>query len=139
MKHQTAFALGATMGTSRVMAEDAPPSYKDDPAVYKIIFEDQNFRVIEAIRKKGVHDKLHSHPVPSIIYYVTDCATQQYGADGKPQGTPNIAKAGAARAAPIVAAHSAENVGQNDCRQIWLSADSSDQWKGRSSERPFLF
>jgi hypothetical protein len=56
MKHQVALTLGAialvSIASSRVMAEDAPPTYKGDPSVYKIIFEDQNFRVIEAIRKK---------------------------------------------------------------------------------------
>jgi hypothetical protein len=109
-----------SIASSPVVAEDAPPTYKGDPSVYKIIFEDQNFRVIDAIRKKGVHDKLHSRPVPSIVYNVTDCATQQYGADGKPQGAANVVKGGTARAAPIVAAHSAENVGENDCHQIFV-------------------
>jgi len=28
-----------------------PPTYEGDPAVYKIIFEDQNFRVIATTRK----------------------------------------------------------------------------------------
>lgn len=35
----------------------SPPSYQADPDVYKVIFEDQNFRVIKSTRKKGVHDK----------------------------------------------------------------------------------
>jgi hypothetical protein len=124
MKHQTTLAWAAIglffIAASQVMAEDAPPTYKGDPSVYKVIFEDQNFRVIEAIRKKGVHDKLHSHPVPSIIYNVSDCTTQQYNADGKPQGSASVVKAGTARQAPITAGHSAENVGQNDCHQIFV-------------------
>jgi hypothetical protein len=28
------------------LAQTAPPTYQADPDVYKIIFEDQNFRVI---------------------------------------------------------------------------------------------
>ncbi len=124
MKHHIALVASAvalfSMTSSRLMAEDAPPSYKADPSVYRLVFEDQNFRVIDAVRKKGVHDKLHSHPLPSIVYNVTDCTTQQYGADGKPQGTANLVKAGSAREAPITAGHSAENVGQNDCHQIFV-------------------
>ena len=40
------------MTSSIAMAQNAPPTYQGDPDVYKVIFEDQNFRVIEAIRKK---------------------------------------------------------------------------------------
>jgi hypothetical protein len=124
MKQQTALALAAvalmSVASSRVMAEDAPPTYKGDPGVYKLIFEDQNFRVIEAIRNKGVHDKLHSHPSPSVLYFLTDCLDQLYDGSGKPVGKPTLAKAGTVRAVPVVHAHSAENVGQNDCHQIFV-------------------
>jgi hypothetical protein len=34
-------------------AQDAPPTYQADPSVYKVIFEDQNFRVIAATWSKG--------------------------------------------------------------------------------------
>jgi hypothetical protein len=65
------------------LAQNAPPTFQGDPSVYKVIFEDQNFRVIEAVRKAGVHDKLHSHPVPSVVYNLTDCPTKLYDKDGK--------------------------------------------------------
>ena len=67
-----ALACGAF---SAAFAQSSEPSYKGDPDVYKVIFEDVNFRVIESLRKKGVHDKPHSHPVPSIVYNITDCKT----------------------------------------------------------------
>jgi hypothetical protein len=35
-------------------AQNAPPSYEADPSVYKVIFEDQNFRVISATWKKSM-------------------------------------------------------------------------------------
>jgi hypothetical protein len=91
-----------------------------DPDVYKVIFEDQNFRVIDSIRKKGVHDKPHSHPVPSIVYHVTDCTSLLYGPDGKPTPSPTNGKAGTAFAVPIIPAHSAENTGSSDCHQIFV-------------------
>jgi hypothetical protein len=101
-----------------VMAQNAPPTYQGDPDVYKVIFEDQNFRVISATRKKGVHDKPHGHPLPSVIYFVNDCTTKQYAADGKT--TEGTSKAGTAMAVPIIASHSAENVGPADCVQIFV-------------------
>jgi hypothetical protein len=106
--------------TSVALAEDALPTYQADPDVYKLIFEDQNFRVIDALRKKGVHDKLHSHPNPFVVYYVTDCKDQLYDADGKPVGPPNEAKAGTARSFPAIRAHSAENVSNSDCHTIFV-------------------
>ena len=54
------------------VAQNAPPSYQADPDVYKVIFEDQNFRVILSTRKKGVRDKDHSHPIPSVAYLLPD-------------------------------------------------------------------
>ena len=52
---RTTLALGAmalmSLASSAAMAQNAPPSYEGDPDVYKVIFEDQNFRVIDSIRK----------------------------------------------------------------------------------------
>ncbi len=88
------------------MGQAAEPTFKGDPDVYKVIFEDANFRVIEANRKKGVHDKAHGHPVPSVVYNVTDCKTKQYAADGKTM--ERRSKAGTVTAVPVIATHSAE-------------------------------
>jgi hypothetical protein len=112
----TAMMIG--MGTPGAVAQTAEPTYKGDPDVYKVIFEDANFRVIEANRKKGVHDKAHGHPVPSIVYFLTDCKTKQYLADGTT--AEGEGKAGTVRANPVVASHSAENTGTTDCRQIFV-------------------
>lgn len=107
-------ALGAA--TTGAFAQTVEPSYKADPDVYKVIFEDANFRVIAVDRKKGVHDKMHSHPLPSVIYNVTDCKTKLSTPDGK--SVDRDSKAGTAGPAPVIAAHSAENIGAADCKQI---------------------
>jgi hypothetical protein len=112
----TAMSIG--MNTTGTFAQTAEPSYKGDPDVYKVIFEDANFRVIEATRKKGVHDKVHSHPLPSVVYNITDCTTKQYSPDGK--ASEATAKAGTARAVPVIPSHSAENTGAADCKQLFV-------------------
>src|SRR5437762_11093944 len=114
MLRRTLLALCvATIATaSAARAESAPPTFQGDPDVYKVIFEDQNFRVIAVTRKKGVHDKTHGHPLPSIVYNITDCATKLYAADGKTNEVPG--KAGTANAIAPIASHSAENVGPAD-------------------------
>ena len=65
------------------VAQNAPPPYQADPDVYKVIFEDQNFRVILSTRKKGVRDKDHSHAISSVAYLLTDCINRVYTPDGK--------------------------------------------------------
>lgn len=122
MSYRAALASSALifLASSAALAQEAPPTYKGDPDVYRVIFENQDFRVIEAVRKKGVRDKLHSHPVPSVVYFLTDCKGQQFGADGKPVTPPNEAKAGTVRAVPIIKAHSAVNLGPEDCHQIFV-------------------
>ena len=98
------------------LAQSAPPSYQGDPDVYKVIFEDANFRVISINRGKGVTDKPHGHPAPGVIYHVTDCSTKLHSANGQTRDA--ISKAGTANATPIVASHTAENTGSSDCHQI---------------------
>jgi hypothetical protein len=112
-----AFIMAWSMASSAV-AQTAEPTYKADPDVYKVIFEDANYRVIEANRKKGVRDKGHGHPVASVVYYVTDCKTKAYATDGKT--TETSFKAGTARANPVIASHSAENTGTADCKTIFV-------------------
>jgi hypothetical protein len=119
MKIGMLLSAAMIVGTaSGVVAQTAEPSYKGDPSVYKVIFEDANFRVIETTRKKGVHDKVHGHPLPFVIYNVTDCKTKLYAADGKTIERDD--KAGTASALPPVASHSAENTGSADCNQIFV-------------------
>jgi hypothetical protein len=112
------FAAASLAIMPGAIAQTVEPSFKGDPDVYKVIFEDANFRVIEATRKKGVHDKVHGHPVPSVVYNLTDCKTKLYGADGKT--SESDVKAGSANAVPVIASHSAENVGDADCKQLFF-------------------
>jgi hypothetical protein len=66
MRHRTMLLLSliAIATVTTAAAQNAPPTYQGDPDVYKLIFEDQNFRVIAATWKKGITDKAHSHPAP---------------------------------------------------------------------------
>ena len=115
LKVASGIAISVLM-ISGALAQAAEPAYKASPEVYKVIFEDANFRVMEVNRPKGLHDKAHSHPTPGIVYYVTDCKNKQYSADGKTN--EGGGKAGTATATPVVASHSVENIGTADCKQI---------------------
>jgi hypothetical protein len=109
-------AAALCVSSSAGFAQNAPPTYEADPSIYKVIFEDQSFRVIAASWKPGATDKSHSHPVPSIVYAVTDCALKLTSADGK---TVNLnPKAGASMAVPTTPSHTAQNVGSADCQVV---------------------
>lgn len=99
-------------------AQTAPPTFQGDPDVYKVIYEDQNFRIIESVRKVGVRDRPHGHPLPSVVYNLTDCQSRQYAPDGKT--SDNAVKAGIVTPIPIIASHEAENTGTIDCRQLFI-------------------
>ena len=61
---------------------------------------------------------MHSHPVPFVVYNLTDCKTRLYTPDG---ATKEVAgEAGTASANPVIAAHAAENIGDADCKQIFV-------------------
>jgi len=68
--------------------------------------------------KKGVHDKVHSHPVPSFVYSLTDCMLRIYEADGKTREIND--KAGKVQAAPVTPSHSTENIGADECRVVFV-------------------
>jgi hypothetical protein len=98
-------------------AQTAPPTYEGDPSVYKIIYEDQNLRLIEAHWKAGQTDKPHSHPA-SVAYAVQDCTVRLHLPDGT---TRDISpKAGTAMAVAVTPSHTAENLGTADCRALFI-------------------
>lgn len=113
------FGLGvAAIWIGSAVAQGAPPSYQADPTVYKVIFEDQNFRVIAATWKKGSTDKPHSHPLPFVAYALDDCTIRVHNPDGTTRDLKN--QAGVANTGPITVSHTAENVGASDCRALLI-------------------
>lgn len=106
-----AFAIGA----GPIMAGDVEPSYKADPDVYKLISENDHFRVIMATWKPGQRDKWHSHEGPLVGYRMTDCDNL---VSHKPDGSREQrgTKRGDVKYNPIIASHSLENIGTSDCQ-----------------------
>jgi hypothetical protein len=97
-------------------AQNSLPTYQADPDTYKVIFEDQTFRVIAATWKKGTTDKPHSHPLPFVTYLLDDCTLRIHNPDGS---TRELAgKAGATNTGLMTTSHTAENVSGADCHGI---------------------
>ena len=120
MPHLTTILLGTAvlLCMSPAAAQNAPPTFRADPSVYKLLYEDQNIRVISATWAKGVHDKPHSHLIPSVAHALDDCTLRLYAPDGTTRDMTN--KAGSATEIPITRLHSAENIGPADCHVVFV-------------------
>ncbi len=103
---------------SVAFAQNSPPYYVADPGVYKVIFEDQIFRVIEATWQPGQIDKPHSHLIPAVVYSLNNCRLKLTSADGTTRIINN--KAGHAQAVPFTASHTAQNLGRSACRVLFF-------------------
>ena len=111
-----AFVLGGLVRNSimaQYKAKVAPFSYTASPEVYKLLAENEQFRVILQTSKPGQRDAFHSH-FAAAVYRLGDCTARLYAPDGKPGNTVSR-KAGEASLQSAVASHSFENMGTTDC------------------------
>ena len=92
-----------------------PPGFVASPEVYKVIAENDKYRVIEVVWKPGQRDKVHSHP-DNATYYLSDCRLRNQVGSAPPQDGIRIA--GRASVQGLVPSHSIENIGTTDCRLI---------------------
>ena len=118
MKVYAGITLTVSLLASAAAAQNAPPTYQADPDTYKVIFEDDNFRVIAATWKKGATDKAHSHLLPYVSYALDECKLKIHNPDGATRDINNTTSV--ARPGIITSSHSAENVGDSDCHAIFV-------------------
>jgi quercetin dioxygenase-like cupin family protein len=107
---------GGAAAPISVLAQGVPTSYKASPEVYKLIAENDQFRVIQATWKPGQRDAWHSHAGALASYLLTDCKSRVHTPDGKYQERSR--KAGEANFSPVIASHAVENVGTTECRLV---------------------
>jgi hypothetical protein len=110
-----ALALGTIGATGWAMAQGVPHSLVASPEIYKLIAENEQYRVIEVTWKPGQRDQFHAHPA-SAVYYLTDCNLRGYGPNGVLGQREN--KAGTAIVQAPIPSHSIENFGQSVCKLI---------------------
>ncbi|MDH3762503.1 MAG: hypothetical protein OEU50_16090 [Gammaproteobacteria bacterium] len=108
--------LGLTLVQPVVLANDnAPPAHVASPEVYKVLAENDQFRVIEAIWQPGQEDYFHSHTPDRVSLYQTDCTLRLTNADGSSRvGKPKAGTAKARTGKPVKS-HKAKNLGDQVC------------------------
>jgi ketosteroid isomerase-like protein len=92
-------------------SNNAPPSYVANPANYKVIGENDLFRVILEKKPVGVRDPWHSH-LDSAVYNLTDCHQMVYLPDGTTRER-TLEKGSVVWQAAMT--HSTENIGTSEC------------------------
>ena len=109
-------AAGGLCTPGPVQAQNAPPSYVAAPDVYKLLGENDQFRVILSTWKPGQRDAWHSHLGPATVYRLADCKWRIHTPDGKVQ--ERSGKRGEVSFNAIIPSHSFENVGTTECTSL---------------------
>jgi len=97
-------------------SQAVPRSFAASPDVYRVIAEDEQYRVIAVTWKPGQRDSWHSHGAPVAAYNLTDCNIRLHTPDGKT--VDGNTKAGDARVRTQAPSHSVENIGKTECRLV---------------------
>jgi beta-alanine degradation protein BauB len=105
------------MPPSIAVAQDAPPTYIGAPGVYTLILDADKFRVIRAVWRPGQLDAPHSHPIPSVVFPLTDCTIKLTSAEG----TRIVrTKAGHPTEVPVTFGHTAQNITHHTCAVVFF-------------------
>ena len=107
--------MGGSLAPLAASAEDAALSYKASPEVYKLLGENEQFRVILQTSKPGQRDAWHSHSALA-AYRLSDCTSRLHLPNGKYTDTSR--KRGEVALLPAVASHSFENIGKTNCEAV---------------------
>ena len=100
---------------SSAQAQQLPRSFVASPDIYKVVAQNEQYKVISVTWKPGQKDVLHSHPA-NAVYYLTDCSLRIHAQDGSFRDAQP--KAGFAIVQIPIPGHVLENVGSTDCRVV---------------------
>ncbi len=109
-------AAGGLAAPIAASAQDAALAHKASPEVYKLLAENDQFRVILQVSKPGQRDQWHSHSALA-GYRLTECTSRLHTPDGKVTNS-SVRKPGEVFLLPAVKSHSFENVGKTDCEAV---------------------
>jgi hypothetical protein len=96
---------------------DASPAFLADPDTYRLVFEDQYFRVLSVTWKAGTTDQPHTHPLPGVRYSLNDCQLRIHEAGGVIREVTNT-HGSVGPVQVVTQPHRAENPGSTDCNAI---------------------
>ena len=104
--------LGA-MGVA--FAESNPPSFVASPEIFKVISENERYRIIEVTLNPGQRSQIYAAPMRG-VYHLTDCALLRYQPNINPRNSFDAA--GRSVVMPEISSQSIENVGKSICKFV---------------------
>lgn len=102
-------------GSLTAMAENVPSAPEASPEVYKILAENDQFRVIEATWNPGQEDNYHYHPADRVSLYLRDCKLRLTKPDGSSRDVSPKGGTAKVRTGKPVKSHKAKNIGTSIC------------------------
>jgi quercetin dioxygenase-like cupin family protein len=118
--------LGASLVTVAFAFSSKVASAQDPvklaPQQYKLLLENDRFRVIEWRLKSGEKEPMHSHPFGVLVYYFTDAKIRTTFPDGRT--AESSARAGETLWRDSVT-HFGENIGSTEAHALLVEPKSS--------------
>ena len=105
----------SVLGASVASAQAVPRGDVASPEVYRLVSENDKYRIIAITWQPGQRDQSHSHPVAA-VYFITDCALRGHYPGGKTSELKP--RAGFGRVQDVVESHWVENIGSSECRAV---------------------
>ena len=115
MRILTIFFSIITMFAGYAQAQEVPIAPVAAPEVYKIIAENDQFRVIRATWQPGQADKMHSHPADRVSLFDTSCILHLTNLDGSTRTAKPKAGKARLRTGEPTKGHIAKNIGDEVC------------------------
>lgn len=115
--HRLALSLATALcaAAAPAQAQPLPRSFVASPDIYKVLAQNEQFKVIAVTWQPGQKDVLHSHPANG-VYYLTDCSIRIHAPDGTFRDAQP--KAGFAVVQQPIPGHVLENTGKSECRLV---------------------
>lgn len=104
-----------SMTATPAIAENTPTAPEASPEVYKVIAENDQWRVMRATWQPGQEDNFHSHTADRVSLFSMDCKLRLTNTNGKFKDVNPKAGKAKARTGKPVKAHKAKNIGDKIC------------------------
>lgn len=115
----TVLMVSLVLGSISAMAGDAPIASEASPGVYKLVAENEQWRVLRGTWKPGQEDNFHSHSADRVSLFDMDCDLRLTRPNGKHKDVHPKAGKAKVRTGKPMNSHKAKNIGSKDC-SLWI-------------------
>ena len=111
----TLLTVTLALGSTTALAGNAPIASDATPGVYKVVSENDQWRVLEATWQPGQEDNFHSHTADRVSIFPMDCDLRLTKPDGKFKDVHPKAGKAKVRTGKPMPSHKAKNIGSKAC------------------------